>query len=153
MIYYGIGHPTGFPWIAALITGALLAATDPVAVLEVMRRLGVPERLCILLDGEALFNDATAIVTFSIFLYIAQHPLENITVTDASLRFLIVFFGGAIAGLFIGFRLLISISVATRLYSTSDSDINCCLCFLSYSRANFTCLRGDVGISCWDGAG
>ena len=106
MIYYGIGHPTGFPWIAALITGALLAATDPVAVLEVMRRLGVPERLCILLDGEALFNDATAIVTFSIFLYIAQHPLENITVTDASLRFLIVFFGGAIAGLFIGFSFL-----------------------------------------------
>jgi len=106
MIYYGIGHPTGFPWIAALITGALLAATDPVAVLEVMRRLGVPERLCILLDGEALFNDATAIVTFSIFLYIAQHPLENITVTDASLRFLIVFFGGAIAGLFRGFSFL-----------------------------------------------
>ncbi len=106
MIYYGIGHPTGFPWIAALITGSLLAATDPVAVLEIMRRLGVPERLCILLDGEALFNDATAIVTFSIFLYIAQHPLENITVIDAGSRFLIVFFGGAAVGLFIGFSFL-----------------------------------------------
>ncbi|MFW5447729.1 MAG: cation:proton antiporter [Methylophagaceae bacterium] len=106
MIYYGIGHPTGFPWIAALLTGSLLAATDPVAVLELMRRAGVPERLCILLDGEALFNDATAIVTFSIFLYIAQHPMEDITVVDASLRFMVVFFGGSIIGLFVGFIFL-----------------------------------------------
>jgi CPA1 family monovalent cation:H+ antiporter len=106
MIYYGIGHATGFPWVAALLTGSLLAATDPVAVLELMRKAGVPERLCMILDGEALFNDATAIVTFSIFLYIALHPLEDITVVDASLRFMVVFFGGAIIGLFIGFIFL-----------------------------------------------
>jgi len=106
MIYYGIGHPTGFPWIAALLTGALLAATDPVAVLEIMRKAGVPKRLCMLIEGEALFNDATAIVTFSIFLYIAQHPMEDISVIDASLRFLVVFVGGSIIGLFIGFVFL-----------------------------------------------
>ncbi len=106
MIYYGIGHPTGFPWIAALLTGALLAATDPVAVLDLMRKAGVSERLCMLIEGEALFNDATAIVTFSIFLYIAQHPMEDISVLDASLRFMVVFFGGSIVGLFIGFAFL-----------------------------------------------
>jgi len=106
MIYYGIGHPTGFPWVAALLTGALLAATDPVAVLEIMRKAGVSERLCMLIEGEALFNDATAIVTFSIFLYIAQHPMEDISILDASLRFLVVFFGGSIIGLFIGFGFL-----------------------------------------------
>lgn len=101
-VYYGIGHPTGFPWIAALLTGALLAATDPVAVLEVMRKLGVPERLCLLLDGEALFNDATAIVTFSILLTIAQYPEQDITLVDGTLRFLMVFFGGALLGLLMG---------------------------------------------------
>lgn len=106
-VYYGIGHPTGFPWIAALLTGALLAATDPVAVLEIMRRLGVPERLCLLLDGEALFNDATAIVTFSIFLYIAQHPMEEVSLFDASLRFGVVFFGGAFIGLLLGLAFLV----------------------------------------------
>jgi CPA1 family monovalent cation:H+ antiporter len=106
MIYYGIGHPTGFPWIAALLTGSILAATDPVTVLEVMRKAGVSERLCTIIDGEALFNDATAIVTFSIFLYIAMHPLEDISVVDASLRFMVVFFGGAIIGLFVGFIFL-----------------------------------------------
>jgi Na+:H+ antiporter len=106
MIYYGIGHPSGFPWIAALLAGSLLAATDPVAVIEVMRKLGAPERLCMLLDGEALFNDATAIVTFSIFLYIAQHPMEDIAVADAASRFGVVFFGGIIVGLFIGLGFL-----------------------------------------------
>ena len=106
-VYYGIGHPTGFPWIAALLTGALLAATDPVSVLEIMRKLGVPERLCILLEGEALFNDATAIVTFSIFLYIAQHPAEPVLLSDAIIRFSLVFFGGAILGLLLGLAFLI----------------------------------------------
>jgi len=106
MIYYGIAHPTGFPWIAALLTGALLSATDPVAVLELMRKAGVSERLCLIIEGEALLNDATAIVTFSIFLYIAQHPLEDISVIDASLRFMVVFFGGGMIGLFIGFAFL-----------------------------------------------
>lgn len=106
MVYYGIDHPTGFPWIAALITGALLSATDPVAVIEMMRKMGVPKRLCMLLDGEALLNDATAIVTFSIFLYIAQHPMEDIAVTDAISRFMVVFFGGIIIGLIIGLGFL-----------------------------------------------
>jgi len=59
LVYFGIGHPTGFPWIAALLTGALLSATDPVAVVALLRQMGVSERLAILMEGESLFNDAT----------------------------------------------------------------------------------------------
>lgn len=106
IIYFGIGYPDAFPWIAALLTGALLASTDPVAVLSLMRKAGVSERLCMLLDGEALFNDATAIVTFGILLYIAQNPLEEIAALDVINRFLIVFFGGAIVGLLVGLGFL-----------------------------------------------
>ncbi len=71
LVYYGIGHPSGFPWLAALITGALLSATDPVAVINQMRSLGAPKRLEMLLEGESLFNDATAIVLFTIFVALA----------------------------------------------------------------------------------
>jgi CPA1 family monovalent cation:H+ antiporter len=53
-------------------------------------------------DGESLFNDATAIVTFSIFLYVAQHPAEDIGLVDATLRFGVVFFGGVLTGLLVG---------------------------------------------------
>ena len=55
----------------AFVFGALIAATDPVAVVALFRRLGVPKRLQVLLEGESLFNDGTAIVLFSIMLAIA----------------------------------------------------------------------------------
>jgi CPA1 family monovalent cation:H+ antiporter len=103
LIFYGIAHPSGFPWIAALLTGVLLSATDPVAVVSLMRRLGAPPRLCILLDGESLFNDATAIVTFSVLLQIALHPLQAVTVGEAVWQFSVVFAGGVIMGLVFGF--------------------------------------------------
>lgn len=107
LIYYGIGHASGFPWIAALITGAVLSATDASPITSQFAKLGVPKRLRILMEGEDLFNDATAIVIFSIFLYIALHPDEQITTADAVIRFCVVFFGGALIGLLVGLGFLI----------------------------------------------
>ena len=51
-----------FSWPYALVFGALIAATDPIAVVAVFRSLGVPLRLSVLLEGESLLNDGTAIV-------------------------------------------------------------------------------------------
>src|SRR3984893_7505248 len=53
---------TPIPFAAALLLGAILSATDPVAVIGVFKRLGAPERLRVLVEGESLFNDATSIV-------------------------------------------------------------------------------------------
>jgi len=58
----------GFTWQYALVFGALIAATDPIAVVAVFRSLGVPRRLSVLLDGESLLNDGTAIVFFTLSL-------------------------------------------------------------------------------------
>ncbi len=55
----------GIPWSVALLFGAMIAATDPVAVLAVFRQLGVDERLSVLLEGESLFNDGIALVLFT----------------------------------------------------------------------------------------
>lgn len=51
---------------AAMLFGALISATDPVAVIALFKELGAPKRLNMLVDGESLFNDATAIVVFDI---------------------------------------------------------------------------------------
>ena len=102
LLYFGIGHPTGFPWIAALLTGALLAATDPVAVVQQLHSLGAPARLGVLLEGESLFNDATAIVVFSIFLVLATMPAAEVSAAGALVDFGVTFFGGGLVGLVAG---------------------------------------------------
>ena len=62
IVYLGAGITLAY----AIIFGAIIAATDPVAVIALFRTLGVPRRLQMLLEGESLFNDGTAIVVFNI---------------------------------------------------------------------------------------
>ncbi len=62
------GREHGLDWTAALLFGALISATDPVAVVALFKDLGAPKRLGILVEGESLFNDGTAIVVFNILL-------------------------------------------------------------------------------------
>lgn len=108
LLYYGIGHASGFPWIAALLTGAILAATDPVAVVARLKELKAPQRLNVLLEGESLFNDATAIVLFTLFLSIALSMVEAPNASQSQdilmivARFCLVFFGGAVVGALLG---------------------------------------------------
>lgn len=93
-----------FNLIIALLFGALIAATDPVAVVSLFKELGVPKRLMTLVEGESLFNDATAIVVFNIILGIALVGEFSATEIPASiLEFLKVFIGGALVGVLIGF--------------------------------------------------
>jgi Na+:H+ antiporter len=55
---------SGFEWWHALVFGALIAATDPIAVVATFREMGVPRRLRIILESESLLNDGTGIVFF-----------------------------------------------------------------------------------------
>jgi CPA1 family monovalent cation:H+ antiporter len=93
----------------ALVFGALIAATDPVAVVALFRRLGVPKRLQVLLEGESLFNDGTAIVMFNITLAIAGVAArgESTFSADSGLgvwiaEFLKVAGGGVLTGVVLG---------------------------------------------------
>lgn len=55
-------------WEHALVFGALVAATDPIAVVGLFRSLGAPHRLAAILEGESLLNDGTSIVFFGLIL-------------------------------------------------------------------------------------
>ena len=101
-LYYGIAHPTGFPLIAALLTGAILAATDPVAVVARLREIGAPERLNVLLEGESLFNDATAIVLFGLFISMALSLQSAVTTSGVIIEFVKISVGGLVTGLIAG---------------------------------------------------
>ena len=94
---------TPLPFESALIFGCLISATDPVAVIALFKEVGAPKRLNILMEGESVFNDATAIVTFQIILaVIATGILDVETITGGIIDFFAVFFGGLLVGLVFG---------------------------------------------------
>jgi len=102
-VYYGINHPDGFPWIAALLTGAILSATDPSSILNLLKKYKAPKRLILVLENEGLFNDTTSIVLFSIILTIALTGNgQGSSWMMAITQFLYVFLGGIATGTFIG---------------------------------------------------
>ena len=57
-----VAHQTGLGWGPAWVLGAVVAPPDPVAATAVARRLRLPDRLVTVLEGEGMFNDATALV-------------------------------------------------------------------------------------------
>ncbi|KAG5175835.1 Cation/H+ exchanger, partial [Tribonema minus] len=60
--------PLGFDWTTSLLLGAIVSATDPIAVVAVLRELGVSEKLGTLIEGESLMNDGSAYVIFTVML-------------------------------------------------------------------------------------
>jgi CPA1 family monovalent cation:H+ antiporter len=54
----------GLPWAVGFLLGAIVAPPDVVAPLAIARRLGLPRRLLLVLEGEGLANDATALILY-----------------------------------------------------------------------------------------
>ena len=63
--------PYGWDWPMALVFGIIMSDTDPVAVVALFNTLGASKRLMMILSGESLFNDGTAIVIFELMLKVA----------------------------------------------------------------------------------
>jgi len=104
---------TPIPLFSALLFGALISATDPVSVLALFEELGVPERLKTLVEGESLFNDATAIVLFNAVIVIAVSGMVTVAdvttgVTGIAVDFLGGIVSGCLTGVLIGYLILFS---------------------------------------------
>lgn len=90
---------TEFDLMVALLLGAILSATDPVAVIAIFKQLGVPERLTVLVEGESLFNDATSLVLATLLIGIlTAGGFTGDTIVSGIGEFFVVFLGGAFVG-------------------------------------------------------
>lgn len=89
----------GWGWVAALAFGALISATDPVAVVALLRGLGAPKRLGLLIEGESLLNDGTAIVVFGLLLELLTGEHGEVSALGTLGHFVYVAGGGAVVGL------------------------------------------------------
>ena len=101
-----LGFELSLPW--ALVFGALISPTDPVAVLGLLKTVNVPDSIKAKIAGEALFNDGAAVVAFSALLGIALgvpgHPAGEVheSVWSIAGHFLFQGFGGILFGLVTG---------------------------------------------------
>jgi Na+:H+ antiporter len=110
-----LGFFPGFGWQHALVFGALISATDPIAVLSLFRKFGIPRRLSLLVEGESLLNDGTGIVFFTLSLSIFSGVA--ISARALALEFVTVVGMGAVIGIVIG------LVVSTVLNHVDDSMI------------------------------
>src|SRR5438477_10189507 len=88
------------PWAAAFALGAIVSPPDAIAATSVIRRLSVPTRIEIILEGESLVNDATALVALQFA--IAALMTGTFSLSQATLRFVWVATGGIAFGLLVG---------------------------------------------------
>ncbi|GCL51563.1 Na+/H+ antiporter [Microcystis aeruginosa NIES-3804] len=94
----------GLDWIPALLVGVILANTDTVSMIAVFKEIRVPSRLSTIVEGETLFNDAAALVTFNLLLVI--YATGTISTTQVIKEVLIVALGGGLVGAVLGYLCL-----------------------------------------------
>ena len=107
---------TGLPIELGFVVGAMVAATDPVAVVATFRRLGAPERLQTLLEGESLFNDGTALVVFTIAIGVIGAVGGQASLVNGVLAFVFAIVVSAAIGIAAGWA-------ATRLSQWLDNPV------------------------------
>jgi CPA1 family monovalent cation:H+ antiporter len=129
VLHWGLG----LGWLVALLAGAIVSPTDPVAVLALLRQMGLPARLRTLIEGESLFNDGvgTAAYVVVLGLLLAANGMASAVSPGAiTLRALWLFAGGPLLGALIGFL------TARLLYRIDDRLIEItttfCVAYGSY---------------------
>jgi monovalent cation/hydrogen antiporter len=94
------------PWAVAFLIGAVVSPPDAVAATSIAQRLGLPRRVVIILEGESLVNDATALVAYRLALVAAVNG--TFSLGDAAISFVVVSVGGVAIGLIAG-RVIIAV--------------------------------------------
>ncbi|PKN85086.1 MAG: Na+/H+ antiporter [Chloroflexi bacterium HGW-Chloroflexi-8] len=127
---------------SALVFGSLIAATDPVAVVALFRLLGIPKRLSVLVEGESLLNDGTALVLFNIMLAVAITGQFNLI--QSFVDFVKVAVGGIAVGMLLGW-------VISRLIARIDDylieiTLTTVLAYGSYLLADQLRLSGVLAV-------
>ncbi|MGI9542722.1 MAG: cation:proton antiporter [Cyclobacteriaceae bacterium] len=113
IIYYaliGLGHPMAY--IYCLLFGALISPTDPIAVLSLLKKVGIPKSLELKIAGESLFNDGVGVVIFITLFEVARRGIDQIGIMEVGELLLTEVAGGVLLGLvtgYLGFRLMKSL--------------------------------------------
>ena len=137
----------GLPLAVCLLLGSVVATTDPAAVIAVFRDVGAPARLTRLVEGEALLNDAAAIVMFTVLLGIIVSGTRP-SLLGGEEQFAISFFGGAALGALSG-RAVLALVPWTRGDRLAEATLTVALAYLVFIGAEqFFHVSGVVAVLC-----
>jgi len=91
------------PYIHCLLLGALISPTDPIAVMAILKKAGIPKSLELKIMGESLFNDGVGVVVFLTILEVASNGTGNFSATGTITLFLKEACGGMLFGGLMGY--------------------------------------------------
>lgn len=129
----------GLPLVVALTFGVIVSPTDPVSVVSILKRMKAPKGLTTILETEAYFNDATAVILFPVAISLSFSPLQSVSLFAYT-------FGG---GVFIG---LIISGMAELLYRLiteplAETTFTIAVLFGSYALAESLGMSGLVAVA------
>ncbi len=127
---YALNLVTTMGLTACLLLGAIVATTDPAAVVGVFRDLGAPRRLTMLVEGESLLNDAAAIALFTLLLSILTRRADG-GAMEAAAEFLYDFVGGVATGYLCG-RVVCFLVEPVRDQPMAEITLTLALAYLSF---------------------
>jgi CPA1 family monovalent cation:H+ antiporter len=126
-----VGHYlAGLAWVPSFVLGALVAPTDPVSAAAIVHRVGAPERIVAILEGESLINDGTGLAAFQVAVAAAA---GGFSVGHGILRFLAISAGGLAVGLVTG---AVVVALRRRIdHAATEIVIGLAAAFGSYTAA------------------
>lgn len=134
----------GLPLVVACLFGSIIAATDPISVLAIFKNLSVSKRLSLILEGESLFNDGTAVVLFEILLVATVEG--SFSFAQSLGHYALEFAGGVVLGCALGY-------LASRITATIDDaqieiTLTTILAYGSYLLAHHLHVSGVIATAC-----
>jgi monovalent cation/hydrogen antiporter len=129
----------GLSWAMSFALGAIVSPTDPAAATAIMRRVGAPRRLVNVLEGESLFNDATALVTYKVAVAAAVGG------SFSGWQTVLQFFGDAAGGIAIGLAVGWAIGEVRKRVSDINTELTISL-FSAYGAFVPADLLGVSGV-------
>ncbi|RYF60667.1 MAG: cyclic nucleotide-binding domain-containing protein [Comamonadaceae bacterium] len=130
VVGFTLNAVSGYGLVACLLLGAIVATTDPVAVVGIFREVGAPKRLTTLVEGEALFNDAASIALYSVLLAVMAGG-TTLSVGNVVGDFAFHFLGGGFVGFVMG-RAVCYLFVWLRGWPTAEITLTLTLAYLSF---------------------
>lgn len=123
-------------WHSAFLFGSILSATDPVAVVALLRDVGTSKILTTIIDGEALLNDGSAIVIYEVLVELAV-PGRSMTAAEIAWMFCRIAFGGPLLGIVMG---KLSVWSLSKVFNDSVIEITITLssAYITYYLAETT---------------